>query len=84
MVNRALQLMTIERDALIGTAVIGAAATVMAWAGQGNEAVKLLRPANSVPNNVPAWAMIRDPVLAVPLTGNPAFEALKREYDPSG
>jgi len=79
--NRALQLMTVERDALIGPTVIGAAATVMAWAGQGNEAVKLLRQANAVPNNVAAWAMIRDPVFAVPLTGNPAFEALKREFD---
>ena len=28
------------------------------------------------------WAMVRDPLLAVPLAGNPAFEALKREVDP--
>ena len=26
--------------------------------------------------------MVRDPVLAVPLAGNTAFEALKREVDP--
>ena len=62
--------------------VIGAAAAVLAWAGQGNEAVELLRQANAVPNFLPAWAIVRDPVLAVPLNGNPAFEALKREVDP--
>ena len=80
--NRALKLMTVERDALIGPTVIGAAAAVLAWAGQGNEAVELLRKANAVPNFLPAWAMVRDPVLAVPLNGNPTFEALKREFDP--
>ena len=74
--------MTVERDALLGPIVMGAAATVMAWAGQGNEAVKLLRQANAVPNILPAWAMVRDPLLTVPLNGNPAFEALKREFDP--
>jgi len=26
--------------------------------------------------------MVRDPLLAVPLAGNPAFEALKQEVDP--
>ncbi len=80
--NRALELMTVERDALLGPILMGAAATVMAWAGQGNEAVELLRKANAVPNFVPAWAMVRDPILAIPLNGNPAFEALKREVDP--
>jgi len=80
--NRALELMTVKRDALLGPIVMGAAATVMAWAGQGNEAVKLLHQANAVPNLLPAWAMVRDPILAIPLKGNPAFEALKREVDP--
>ena len=74
--------MTVERDALLAPIVMGGAATVMAWAGQGNEAVKLLRQANAVPNILPAWAMVRDPILAIPLNGSPAFEALKREVDP--
>ena len=30
----------------------------------------------------PGWAMVRDPLLAVPLAGNSAFEVLKREVDP--
>jgi len=80
--NRALELMTVERDALLAPIVMGAAATVMAWAGQGNKAVELLRQANAVPNSLPAWAMVRDPILAVPLKGTPAFEELKREFDP--
>ena len=33
--RRALKLMTVERDALIAPMVIGIAATVMAWAGEG-------------------------------------------------
>ena len=74
--------MTVDRDALLGPMVLGLAATVLAWAGQGDEAVHLLRRANAVPNFLPAWAMVRDPLLAVPLAGNPAFEALKREVDP--
>ena len=81
-VRRAVTLMTVDRDALLGPAVLGLAATVSAWAGHGDEAVQLLRRANAVPNFVPAWAMVRDPLLAVPLAGNPAFEALKREVDP--
>ena len=67
---------------MLGPAVLGLAANILAWAGQGDEAVQLLRRANAVPNYVPAWAMVRDPLLAVPLAGNSAFEALKREFDP--
>ena len=74
--------MPVDRDAMLGPAVLGLAANILAWAGQGDEAVQLLRRANAVPNNVPAWAMVRDPLLAVPLTGDPAFEALKSEFDP--
>jgi|SRR5688572_29985606 len=80
--NRALELMTVERDAILGPLVIGTAAAVIAWAGQGNEAVKLLRQANAAPNFLPSWAMVRDPIFAVPLNGSPAFGALKREFDP--
>ena len=80
--RRAVTLLTVDRDALLGPMVLGLAATVLAWAGQGDEAVQLLRRANAVPNFLPAWAMVRDPLLAVPLAGNPAFEALKREVDP--
>jgi tetratricopeptide (TPR) repeat protein len=80
--RRAVTLMTVDRDAILGPAVLGLAATVSAWAGQGDEAVQLLRRANAEPNFVPAWATVRDPLLAVPLAGNPAFEALKREVDP--
>jgi hypothetical protein len=35
-----------------------------------------------VPSAYLGWAMVRDPLLAVPLARNPAFEALKREVDP--
>jgi TolB-like protein len=79
--NLAVELMNEERDAVLGPHVIGAAATVMAWAGEGNAAVQLMRRAKDVPNFLPAWAMVRDPLLAVPLTGNPGFEALKREVE---
>ena len=81
-VRRAVTLMTVDRDAMLGPAVLGLAATVSAWAGHGDEAVQLLRRANAVPNVLPGWAMVRDPLLAVPLAGNSAFEALKREVDP--
>ena len=57
-------------------------AIVLAWAGESDEAVALVRRVIDVPIDFPAWGMVRDPLLAVPLAGNPAFEALKREVDP--
>jgi hypothetical protein len=52
--------------------------------GKGDEAVTILRRVNKVPGYSQPWAIVRDPLLAVPLTGNAAFEALKREVDPPG
>lgn len=80
--KRAVMRMTVDRDAMLGPVVLGLAATVSAWAGQGDEAVQLLRRANAVPNFVPARATVRDPLLAVPLTSNSTFEVLKREVEP--
>ena len=36
----------------------------------------------NLPSDVYGWTLVRDPLLTVPLAGNPAFEALKREIDP--
>ena len=80
--KRALALMTVERDALLGPQNMAEAATVLAWAGEGRAAVPILRRVIEVPSAYVGWALVRDPLLAVPLAGNPAFEALKREVDP--
>jgi hypothetical protein len=74
--------MTEKQDAVLGPVNMAEAATVLAWAGEANEAVQILRRVISVPNFFLGWAVVRDPLLAVPLAGNPAFEALKREVDP--
>jgi hypothetical protein len=34
------------------------------------------------PSDLYGWAVVRDPLLAVPLAGNSGFAALKREVDP--
>ena len=80
--RHALELMSVQRDALNGPSNMGAAAIVLAWAGESDESVQLLRRVINLPNDFFGWAMVRDPLLAVPLAGNPAFEALKREVDP--
>ena len=80
--KRGLRMMTVERDAMLGPTTMVAAATVLAWAGEGTAAVPILRRAIEVPSAYVGWALVRDPLLAVPLAGNPAFEALKREVDP--
>jgi len=36
----------------------------------------------NLPSDVYGWTLVRDPLLAVPLARNPAFEALRREVDP--
>jgi hypothetical protein len=61
---------------------MAAVATVLAWAGESDESVQLLRQVINLPSDLHGWALVRDPLLAVPLAGNPAFEALKREVDP--
>jgi TolB-like protein/cytochrome c-type biogenesis protein CcmH/NrfG len=81
--QRALGMMTVERDALLGPANMVAAATVLAWAGEGRAAVQILRHVIDVPSGYVGWALVRDPLLAVPLAGNPAFEGFKREVDPT-
>ncbi len=80
--RQALKLMSAEHDALIGPSNMALVAIVLAWAGESDEAVALVRRVIDVPIDFPAWGMVRDPLLAVPLAGNPAFEALKREVDP--
>ena len=80
--RHALELMSVQRDALNGPSNMAAVAMVLAWAGESDEAVQLLRRVINLPNDFFGWAMVRDPLLAVPLAGNPAFEALKREVDP--
>ncbi len=79
--RRALRMMPVERDALLGPKVMAVAATVLAWAGQGGEAVVIMRRLIEIPSENAGWALVRDPLLAVPLTGNPEFAALKREID---
>ena len=74
--------MSVEQDAMAGPGNMAAAAIVLAWAGESDESVKLLRQVINLPTDFFGWAMVRDPLLAVPLAGNPAFEALKREVDP--
>ena len=80
--RHALELMSVQRDALNGPGNMAAAATVLAWAGESDESVQLLRRVINLPNDFFGWALVRDPLLAVPLAGNSAFEALKREVDP--
>ena len=80
--KRALALMTVERDAMLGPQNMAEAATVLAWAGDGRAAVPILRRVIEVPSAYVGWSLVRDPLLAVPLAGNPAFETLKREVDP--
>ena len=41
-----------------------------------------MRRVIEVPSAYVGWALVRDPLLNVPLAGNPAFEVLKREVDP--
>ena len=79
--RRALKMMTVEQDALLGPTSMAAAATVLAWAGQGSEAVAIMRRLIQVPSPYLGWALVRDPLLAVPLSGNPEFIAFKREVD---
>jgi TolB-like protein len=80
--RQVLNLMSVDHDALIGPANMAALAIVLAWAGETDEAVALMRRVINVPYDSPGWAMVRDPLLAVPLARHPAFEALKREVDP--
>ncbi|HTG76316.1 MAG TPA: hypothetical protein VL546_04035 [Steroidobacteraceae bacterium] len=79
--KRVLGLMPVERDALLGRRTMVEAATVLAWAGEGDQAVQLLRRASGLPGTSPGWTMVRDPLLAVPLARNAAFEVLRREVD---
>jgi hypothetical protein len=79
--RRALRMMSVEQDALLGPATMAGAATVLAWAGQGSEAVALMRRLIEVPSPYLGWALVRDPLFAVPLSGNPEFIAFKREVD---
>jgi TolB-like protein len=81
--RQALKLMSADHDALIGPSNMALVAVVLAWAGESDEAVALVRRVINLPFDFPGWAMVRDPLLAVPLAGNPAFEALKREVAPS-
>ena len=80
--RQALKLMSADHDALIGPSNMALVAIVLAWAGESDEAVALVRRVINLPIDFPAWATVRDPLLAVPLAGNPAFEALRREVDP--
>ena len=80
--RHALELMSVKRDALNGPSNMGAVATVLAWAGESDESVQLLRRVINLPNDFFGWAMVRDPLLAVPLVGNRLSRALKREVDP--
>ena len=80
--RQALKLMSADHDALIGPSNMALVAILLAWAGESDEAVALVRRVINLPNDFFGWAMVRDPLLAVPLAGNPAFEALKREVDP--
>ena len=80
--RRSLELMSVEQDAMIGPGNMATAAIVLAWAGEGDQAVQLLRQVINLPNDLYGWALVRDPLLAVPLAGNSAFEVLKREVDP--
>ncbi len=79
--RRALRMMAVEQDAWLGPSSMAAAATVLAWAGQGSEAVAIMRRLIEVPSPYLGWALVRDPLLAVPLSGNPEFIAFKREVD---
>ena len=79
--RRALRMMTVEQDAMLGPANMAAAARVLAWAGQGSEAVAIMRRLIEVPSPYLGWALIRDPLLAVPLSGDPEFIAFKREVE---
>ena len=79
--RQALKLMSADHDALIGPSNMALVAIVLAWAGESDEAVALVRRVINLPIDFPGWAMVRDPLLAVPLAGNPAFEALRREVD---
>jgi TolB-like protein len=79
--RRALRMMSVEQDALLGPATMAGTATVLAWAGQGSEAVALMRRLIEVPSPYLGWALVRDPLFAVPLAGNPEFIAFKREVD---
>jgi len=80
--RQALKLMSVDHDAVIGPSNMALVAIVLAWAGESDEAVALVRRVINLPIDFPAWATVRDPLLAVPLAGNPAFEALRREVDP--
>ena len=80
--KRAVKMMTEERDAVLGPTNMVSAATVLAWAGEGTAAVPILRRVIEVPSAYVGWALVRDPLLAVPLAKNSAFEALKGEVDP--
>jgi tetratricopeptide (TPR) repeat protein len=80
--RQALKLMSADHDAMIGVSNMALVAIVLAWAGESDEAVALVRRVIDLPIDFPGWAMVRDPLLAVPLAGNPAFEALRREVDP--
>jgi tetratricopeptide (TPR) repeat protein len=80
--RQALKLMSVDHDAMIGVSNMVAVAIVLAWAGEGDQSVQLLRQVINLPNDFFGWALVRDPLLAVPLAGNSAFEALKREVNP--
>jgi hypothetical protein len=79
--RQALKLMSADHDAMIGVSNMALVAIVLAWAGESDEAVSLVRQVIDLPYDSPGWAIVRDPLLAVPLAGNPAFEALRREVD---
>ena len=80
--RHALKLMSAERDALIGPSNMAIGSDSPGLGGRKRRSGALLRRVINLPIDFSGWAMVRDPLLAVPLAGNPAFEALKREVDP--
>jgi len=80
--RQVFELMSVDHDALIGPSNMVVVAIILAWAGESDEAVALVRRVINLPSDLYGWTLVRDPLLAVPLAGNPAFEALKREVDP--
>jgi hypothetical protein len=57
------------------------AGTILAWAGEHDEAVTLLEQCATVPPVVGPAVITRDPLISIPLEDHPRYQALEKRLE---
>ena len=80
-IERALALMPIEKDALLGAELMKRAAQVLAIAGERDRALVLIERALTVPGGFHATDLLHDPVLSKALAGDSRWRQLRQKLE---